>query len=60
VGAGVLGLPFAVKYLMWPGGVVVMCLSWCTSLYTLWQVRSLQKPAGTTITLSPAGGGGAG
>lgn len=40
VGAGVLGLPFAMKYLMWPGGVVVMCLSWITSLYTLWQARA--------------------
>ncbi len=38
VGAGVLGLPFAMKYLTWSGGVIVMCLSWVTSLYTLWQV----------------------
>jgi Transmembrane amino acid transporter protein len=38
VGAGVLGLPFAMKYLTWSGGVIVMCLSWATSLYTLWQV----------------------
>jgi Transmembrane amino acid transporter protein len=41
VGAGVLGLPFAMKYLTWSGGVIVMCLSWVTSLYTLWQVGSL-------------------
>lgn len=37
VGAGVLGLPFAMKFLLWPGGVVIMLLSWLTSLYTLWQ-----------------------
>lgn len=41
VGAGVLGLPFAMKYLLWPGGVVIMILSWLTSLYTLWQVPHL-------------------
>lgn len=38
VGAGVLGLPYAMAYLTWPGGVVVLLLSWTTSLYTLWQV----------------------
>lgn len=38
VGAGVLGLPFAMKYLMWPGGVIILLLSYFTSLYTLWQV----------------------
>jgi amino acid permease len=43
VGAGVLGLPFAMKYLMWPGGVVVMCLSWATSLYTLWQLCAMHE-----------------
>ena len=29
------------KYLTWSGGVIVMCLSWVTSLYTLWQVGNL-------------------
>ena len=43
VGAGVLGLPFAMKYLTWSGGVIVMCLSWGTSLYTLWQVHAPER-----------------
>jgi Transmembrane amino acid transporter protein len=43
VGAGVLGLPFAMRYLTWSGGVVIMCLSWFTSLYTLWQVGKCRR-----------------
>eukprot|EP00208_Stichococcus_sp_RCC1054_P002184 CAMPEP_0206149468 /NCGR_PEP_ID=MMETSP1473-20131121/37794_1 /ASSEMBLY_ACC=CAM_ASM_001109 /TAXON_ID=1461547 /ORGANISM="Stichococcus sp, Strain RCC1054" /LENGTH=520 /DNA_ID=CAMNT_0053546931 /DNA_START=237 /DNA_END=1799 /DNA_ORIENTATION=- len=43
VGAGVLGLPFAMKYLLWPGGVVIMILSWITSLYTLWQLCAMHE-----------------
>lgn len=43
VGAGVLGLPFAMKYLLWPGGVVIMLLSWLTSLYTLWQLCAMHE-----------------
>jgi amino acid permease len=43
VGAGVLGLPFAMKYLTWSGGVIVMCLSWITSLYTLWQLCAMHE-----------------
>ncbi len=42
VGAGVLGLPYAMAYLTWPGGTIVLVLSWVTSLYTLWQVRIVQ------------------
>lgn len=40
VGAGVLGLPFAMKYLLWPAGTVLMIFSWVTTIYTLWQVAS--------------------
>lgn len=36
VGAGVLGLPYAFKYLLWPGGIIVIVLSYIISLYTLW------------------------
>ena len=36
VGAGVLGLPYAFKYLLWPGGIIVIVLSYIMSLYTLW------------------------
>lgn len=43
VGAGVLGLPFAMSYLTWYGGVVIMVLSWVTSLYTLWQLVELHE-----------------
>lgn len=43
VGAGLLGLPFAMKFLLWPGGVVVLALSWITSLYTLWQMCAMHE-----------------
>jgi amino acid permease len=32
VGAGVLGLPQAISFLGWPGGMVVLVLSWVISL----------------------------
>jgi hypothetical protein len=41
VGAGVLGLPYAMAGLTWSGGVIVLVLSWTTSLYTLWQVLAV-------------------
>ena len=44
VGAGVLGLPFAMAGLTWTGGVIVLVLSWTTSLYTLWQVGAVLCP----------------
>lgn len=52
VGAGVLGLPYAMAYLTWSGGVIVLLLSWTTSLYTLWQVHSPNRPE---FTLSVIG-----
>jgi amino acid permease len=46
VGAGVLGLPHAMSYLGWPGGMVVLCLSWIISLYTLWQLVMMHEMNG--------------
>ncbi|CAK0779930.1 hypothetical protein CVIRNUC_004892 [Coccomyxa viridis] len=43
VGAGVLGLPSAMSYLGWPGGIIVLVLSWVISLYTLWQLCVLHE-----------------
>ena len=41
VGAGVLGLPSAMSYLGWPGGIIVLVLS-CKSLQPCTQVLLLQ------------------
>eukprot|EP00891_Asterochloris_glomerata_P003664 jgi/Astpho2/3664/Aster-07865 len=46
VGAGVLGLPYAMVFLGWPGGVVVMTLSWVATLYSLWQMVDMHQIAG--------------
>jgi hypothetical protein len=46
VGAGVLGLPYAFKYLQWPGGMVTIILSYIISLYTLWQLCVLHEDRG--------------
>lgn len=46
VGAGVLGLPYAMAYLTWPGGVIVLVVSWITSLYTLWQLCAMHEMDG--------------
>ncbi|KAK9826733.1 hypothetical protein WJX81_002553 [Elliptochloris bilobata] len=46
VGAGVLGLPYAFKYLLWPGGIVTIVLSYVISLYTLWQLCILHEDRG--------------
>lgn len=43
VGAGVLGLPLAVAYLTWAGGMVIMTVSWIVTLYTLWQLCSMHE-----------------
>jgi amino acid permease len=43
VGAGVLGLPQAISFLGWPGGMVVLVLSWVISLYTLHQLVALHE-----------------
>ncbi|KAG7985827.1 hypothetical protein I3843_03G047100 [Carya illinoinensis] len=43
VGAGVLGLPYAVSELGWGPGVAVLVLSWIITLYTLWQMVEMHE-----------------
>ncbi|KAK2648090.1 hypothetical protein Ddye_015579 [Dipteronia dyeriana] len=43
VGAGVLGLPYAMSQLGWGPGVAVMVLSWIITLYTLWQMVEMHE-----------------
>ncbi|KAL1211263.1 Lysine histidine transporter-like 4 [Cardamine amara subsp. amara] len=43
VGAGVLGLPYAMSELGWGPGVVVLILSWVITLYTLWQMIEMHE-----------------
>lgn len=43
VGAGVLGLPYAMSQLGWSYGVVIMVLSWVITLYTLWQMVEMHE-----------------
>ncbi|KAL0355144.1 UNVERIFIED_CONTAM: Lysine histidine transporter 2 [Sesamum radiatum] len=43
VGAGVLGLPYAMSQLGWGPGVTVMILSWAITLYTLWQMVEMHE-----------------
>lgn len=43
VGAGVLGLPFAMAELGWGPGVTVMVVSWIITLYTLWQMVEMHE-----------------
>ncbi|CAA6668111.1 unnamed protein product [Spirodela intermedia] len=43
VGAGVLGLPFAMSELGWGPGVAVLIISWVVTLYTLWQMVEMHE-----------------
>ncbi|XP_059283228.1 lysine histidine transporter 2-like [Lycium ferocissimum] len=43
VGAGVLGLPYAMSQLGWGPGAVVLILSWIITLYTLWQMVEMHE-----------------
>ncbi|CAN4087947.1 unnamed protein product [Withania somnifera] len=43
VGAGVLGLPYAMSQLGWGAGVTIMTLSWVITLYTLWQMVEMHE-----------------
>ncbi|KAK8710784.1 hypothetical protein V6N13_146094 [Hibiscus sabdariffa] len=43
VGAGILGLPFAMSQLGWGPGVTIMVLSWIITLYTLWQMVEMHE-----------------
>ncbi|CAA7052347.1 unnamed protein product [Microthlaspi erraticum] len=43
VGAGVLGLPFAMSQLGWGPGLVAIMLSWAITFYSLWQMVELHE-----------------
>ncbi|GFZ19110.1 lysine histidine transporter 1 [Actinidia rufa] len=43
VGAGVLGLPYAMSELGWGPGVTVLIISWVVTLYTLWQMVEMHE-----------------
>ncbi|CAL5371686.1 unnamed protein product [Camellia sinensis] len=43
VGAGVLGLPYAMAELGWGPGVSALVISWVVTLYTLWQMVEMHE-----------------
>ncbi|KAH6758571.1 lysine histidine transporter 1 [Perilla frutescens var. frutescens] len=43
VGAGVLGLPFAMSELGWGPGLTVLVISWIVTLYSLWQMVEMHE-----------------
>ncbi|KAL8142347.1 hypothetical protein V2J09_015379 [Rumex salicifolius] len=43
VGAGVLGLPYAMSHLGWGPGIVIILLSWAITLFTLWQMVEMHE-----------------
>ncbi|XP_070048621.1 lysine histidine transporter-like 5 isoform X2 [Nicotiana tomentosiformis] len=43
VGAGVLGLPYAVSQLGWIPGIGMIIISWFVTLYSLWQLVNLHE-----------------
>lgn len=43
VGAGVLGLPYALSELGWGPGITILILSWIITLYTLWQMVEMHE-----------------
>lgn len=43
VGAGVLGLPYAMAELGWGPGIAILVLSWVITLYTLWQMVEMHE-----------------
>ncbi|XP_021759121.1 lysine histidine transporter 1-like [Chenopodium quinoa] len=43
VGAGILGLPYAMSQLGWGPGVTILVLSWMVTLYTLWQMVEMHE-----------------
>ncbi|PIA39652.1 hypothetical protein AQUCO_02600242v1 [Aquilegia coerulea] len=43
VGAGVLSLPYAMAYLGWGPGTMVLIISWCITLFTIWQMIQLHE-----------------
>ncbi|WCJ34868.1 Transmembrane amino acid transporter family protein [Euphorbia peplus] len=43
VGAGVLGLPYAISQLGWGAGISIILLSWAITLYSLWQLVEMHE-----------------
>ncbi|GAB4862062.1 hypothetical protein Ancab_037316 [Ancistrocladus abbreviatus] len=43
VGAGVLGLPYAVSQLGWTAGVAAILVSWLVTYYSIWQMVELHE-----------------
>ncbi|CAN1314505.1 Lysine histidine transporter-like 6 [Linum perenne] len=43
IGAGVLSLPSAMAYLGWGPGTMVLVVSWCLTLNTMWQMIQLHE-----------------
>ncbi|XP_021759328.1 lysine histidine transporter 1-like [Chenopodium quinoa] len=43
VGAGILGLPYAMAQLGWGAGVTILVMSWVVTLYTLWQMVEMHE-----------------
>ncbi|XP_057469951.1 lysine histidine transporter-like 5 [Actinidia eriantha] len=43
VGAGVLGLPFAMSQLGWVPGITALVVSWLVTFYSLWQLVELHE-----------------
>ncbi|KAM7271230.1 hypothetical protein ACFE04_030444 [Oxalis oulophora] len=43
IGAGVLSLPYAMAYLGWGPGIMVLVVSWCITLNTMWQMVQLHE-----------------
>ncbi|KAH9771936.1 Lysine histidine transporter-like 6 [Citrus sinensis] len=43
IGAGVLSLPYAMAYLGWGPGTMVLVISWVTTLNTMWQMINLHE-----------------
>ncbi|XP_027098277.1 lysine histidine transporter 2-like [Coffea eugenioides] len=43
VGAGVLGLPYALSQLGWGPGVTMLAISWIITLFTLWQMVEMHE-----------------
>ncbi|KAL3829515.1 hypothetical protein ACJIZ3_018317 [Penstemon smallii] len=46
VGAGVLGLPYAMSQLGWGPGLTILIISWVVTLYSLWQMVEMHEMDG--------------
>ncbi|QCD90055.1 lysine histidine transporter-like 6 [Vigna unguiculata] len=43
IGAGVLSLPYAMAYLGWVPGTLILFLTWCLTLNSMWQMIQLHE-----------------